>query len=69
MGWECDPMVCECDNATYVYRRRLAIPRQWSKRPREMRVDGKHFCQNSDVQRGLVAVRKLEVTTESLADL
>jgi hypothetical protein len=72
MGWECDPMVCECDNATYVHRRAwrgTGAARQWSKRPREMRADGKHYCQNSDIQRGLAAVREFKVTTESLADI
>ncbi|KAH9988149.1 hypothetical protein BJV77DRAFT_1023147 [Russula vinacea] len=53
MGWECDPMVCECDNQSYVHRRKLP-GRPKTKQPRVIRADGKHFCQNSDIQRGLV---------------
>ncbi|KAF8466499.1 hypothetical protein DFH94DRAFT_781237 [Russula ochroleuca] len=52
MGWECDSMVCECDNHSYVHRRK---PRPKTKQPRMIRPDGKHYCQNSDIQRGLAA--------------
>ncbi|KAI9462879.1 hypothetical protein BJY52DRAFT_1255768 [Lactarius psammicola] len=53
-GWECDPSVCECDNYTYQ-----KAPGKWPQRkkplPRLLLSDGKHFCQNSDIQRGLAA--------------
>lgn len=52
MGWECDPTVCECDNEAHVLKRR---PQPKSKRARLIRPDGRHFCQNSDIQRGLSA--------------
>ncbi|KAF8273078.1 hypothetical protein EI94DRAFT_1783169 [Lactarius quietus] len=57
-GWECDASVCECDNITY-----LKSPKKWPKNtkplPRQTAPDGKHYCQNSDIQRGLAA--KIEI--------
>ncbi|KAI0280120.1 hypothetical protein BGY98DRAFT_965749 [Russula aff. rugulosa BPL654] len=50
MGWECDLTVCECDNEAHVLKKN---PK--SKQTRLIRPDGNHFCQNSDIQRGLAA--------------
>lgn len=54
MGWECDPTVCECDNEVHVSKQRKPA-RLKSKQTRLIRPDGEHFCQNSDIQRGLSA--------------
>ena len=43
-----------------VERREVAAQPK-SKQPRLIRPDGKHFCQNSDIQRGISAVRDFEV--------
>ncbi|KAI0253462.1 hypothetical protein BJV78DRAFT_211135 [Lactifluus subvellereus] len=51
---ECDPMVCECDNLTHLTKHRIN-----RKQPRKLCPDGEHFCQNSDIQRGLAA--RLEI--------
>jgi histone-lysine N-methyltransferase EZH2 len=57
-GWECDPSVCECDNLTYLkYLKRWTGPKNRNKKPlpRRLAPDGEHYCQNSDIQRGLAA--------------
>ncbi|KAI0302826.1 hypothetical protein B0F90DRAFT_1667436 [Multifurca ochricompacta] len=53
LSWECDPMVCECDNEAFLKRRGKLGRRQVPQKPRKIRPDGQHFCQNSDIQRGL----------------
>jgi len=56
-GWECDPTVCECDDLAF-----LDNPKTWNaEKARSLapKADGKYYCQNSDVQRGLAA--KIEI--------
>ncbi|KAH9954772.1 hypothetical protein BC827DRAFT_1241027 [Russula dissimulans] len=55
-GWECDPMVCECDNELLGVIPRWKPPgKRAAQQPRVILLDGEHFCQNSDMQRGLIA--------------
>ncbi|KAH9974853.1 hypothetical protein BJV74DRAFT_183098 [Russula compacta] len=51
LGWECDPMVCQCDNEAFLKRKKSR-----SKKRRVIRPDGEHLCQNSNIQRGLPAL-------------
>ncbi|KAI9444046.1 hypothetical protein H4582DRAFT_2095391 [Lactarius indigo] len=53
-GWECDPSICECDNLTFV-RSRKKWPKNEKPLPRRIAPDKSYYCQNSDIQRGLVA--------------
>ncbi|KAI0259724.1 hypothetical protein BC834DRAFT_604325 [Gloeopeniophorella convolvens] len=55
-GSECDPMVCGCDVIKHSGNRKW---QRGSKESRQLRPDGKHSCQNSDIQRGKAA--ELEV--------
>ncbi|KAH9047475.1 hypothetical protein EDB83DRAFT_1463014 [Lactarius deliciosus] len=53
-GWECDPSVCECDNLTFV-KSRKKWPKNEKPLPRLIASSERFYCQNSDIQRGIVA--------------
>ncbi|KAF8268569.1 hypothetical protein EI94DRAFT_1139654 [Lactarius quietus] len=51
-GWECDPSVCQCENTEHLKSRdNLGKPRRLAL----VGQDGNHYCQNSDIQRGIPA--------------
>ncbi|KAH9059794.1 hypothetical protein EDB87DRAFT_1809770 [Lactarius vividus] len=53
-GWECDPSICECDNLTFV-RSKKKWPKNEKPLPRLIASSKRFYCQNSDIQRGLIA--------------
>jgi hypothetical protein len=54
---------------TRLFSVRGSVARPKTKQPRVIRADDNYYCQNSDIQRGIAAVREFEVTAASLTDL
>ncbi|KAH9025966.1 hypothetical protein EDB85DRAFT_1981141 [Lactarius pseudohatsudake] len=64
-GWECDPSICECDNLTFLNSRKK-WPKDKKPLPRLIASSERFYCQNSDIQRGIAAVRAFSQTIVSI---